>query len=485
MVVAGEGWHPGVVGIVASRLVERWRRPCVVIALEDGAGGVRPEHLGVRPPRGAGACAAHLSRFGGHRMAAGVELEEASVEPFRRALAGHAAAALSPADLIPCERVDAVVPGGVLGLELAEELERLGPFGMGNPQPTLLVPAARFEHVAAMGEEREHSRFTLVTAGGAKSRGGVPVATEVAGAGSCRAARHRPAPGAEPLAGVVEPRVLLRAPVPCGRESSSCSARTSRSGRRWREPRRCPSRGPWLGAHPRQRRHRLADHSGQSPGSHAPRPTAAARVSPAWRGTSSRAGSASWWPWRTHRAGRQGWKRWHGWARGPLAVASWASIADRPAPAAGFDHLVALDPPPGGLGDSLGAAPRAHLAWGPAEGSSRSRPRAELDLRPALTETYRALRELPESPAPAQLERASAGPAASRSARACARLARVLAERELIALDAAAPACELLPAGRTELSRSPSFRAAGERLRAIERALAPELPRRERAARAA
>ena len=104
-------------------------------------------------------------------MAAGVELEADSVEPFRRALAAHAAAALSPDDLIPVERVDAIVPGGDLGLDLAEDLELLRPFGMGNPQPTLLVPAARFERVTGMGEEKEHSRFTLVTAGGARSRG--------------------------------------------------------------------------------------------------------------------------------------------------------------------------------------------------------------------------------------------------------------------------------------------------------------------------
>ena len=100
-----------------------------------------------------------------------MELDADAVEPFRRALAAHAAAALSPDDLIPVERVDAVVPGGDLGLDLADDLELLRPFGMGNPQPTLLVPAARFERVTGMGEDKEHSRFTLVTAGGAKSRG--------------------------------------------------------------------------------------------------------------------------------------------------------------------------------------------------------------------------------------------------------------------------------------------------------------------------
>ena len=84
IVVAGEGWHPGVVGIVASRLVERWRRPCVAIALDDGAG--RGSGRSISPydlHAGLGACAQHLIRFGGHRMAAGVELEADAVEPFR------------------------------------------------------------------------------------------------------------------------------------------------------------------------------------------------------------------------------------------------------------------------------------------------------------------------------------------------------------------------------------------------------------------
>src|SRR4029078_7497660 len=141
IVVAGEGWHPGVVGIVASRLVERWRRPCVVIALDARSGRGSGRSISAYDLHaGLAACSEHLTRFGGHRMAAGVELDADSVDAFRHALAAHAAAALSPDDLIPVERVDAVVPGGDLGLDLAEDLELLRPFGMGNPQPTLLVP---------------------------------------------------------------------------------------------------------------------------------------------------------------------------------------------------------------------------------------------------------------------------------------------------------------------------------------------------------
>src|SRR5215213_5119539 len=202
IVVAGEGWHPGVVGIVASRLVERWRRPCVAVALEGDSGRGSGRSISAYDLyAGLAAASEHLARFGGHRMAAGLELDADAVEPFRRALAAHAGAALSPADLIPVERVDAVVPGGELGLELAEDLELLRPFGMGNPQPTLLVPSARFERVTGMGEEKQHSRFTLVTAGGARSRGVAFVPAESARAGGGRAARHRPAAREESLEG--------------------------------------------------------------------------------------------------------------------------------------------------------------------------------------------------------------------------------------------------------------------------------------------
>nr|MBA3509072.1 single-stranded-DNA-specific exonuclease RecJ [Thermoleophilaceae bacterium] len=171
LVVAGEDWHPGVVGIVASRLVERFRRPAVVIALEGGSG--RGSGRSIAPydlHAGLSAASDHLLGYGGHRMAAGLQIEAAHVEGFRRALAAHAGAQLAPGDLVPVERVDDVIPGGALTLETAEELERLGPFGAGNPAPTLLVPAARIEHVTAMGEERKHARFSLV-GGGARARG--------------------------------------------------------------------------------------------------------------------------------------------------------------------------------------------------------------------------------------------------------------------------------------------------------------------------
>ncbi|KKM26629.1 hypothetical protein LCGC14_1582790, partial [marine sediment metagenome] len=144
-VLAGEGWHPGVIGVVASRLVERYQRPCVLVAL-DGNGYGRGSGRSIAAydlHAGLTACSAHLERFGGHRMAAGLELRAESVEPLRLALERHARSMLRPEDMVPVERVDAVIGGDAVGLALAEELDALRPFGMGNPGVNLLLPAAR------------------------------------------------------------------------------------------------------------------------------------------------------------------------------------------------------------------------------------------------------------------------------------------------------------------------------------------------------
>ncbi|HEX6229933.1 MAG TPA: single-stranded-DNA-specific exonuclease RecJ [Solirubrobacterales bacterium] len=162
LVLAGEGWHPGVIGIVASRLVERHHRPAGVIAL-DGEGGGRGSGrsiAGFDLLAGLEACSQHLLRFGGHRAAAGLELRAKDLEAFREAFAAHAAEELGPEDLVRTERIDAIVGGAGLGLDLAEELERLRPFGMGNPGVRLLVPSARVRDVRAIGEGK-HARFSL------------------------------------------------------------------------------------------------------------------------------------------------------------------------------------------------------------------------------------------------------------------------------------------------------------------------------------
>ena len=475
IVVAGEGWHPGVVGIVASRLVERWRRPCVVIAL-DGQGGGRGSGRSISAydlHAGLAACSEHLVRFGGHRMAAGVELEAGAVEPFRRALAAHAGAALSPEDLISVERVDAIVPGGDLGLGLAEELELLRPFGMGNPQPTLLVPSARFERVTGMGEDREHSRFTLVAAGGARSRGvafGSPPkalepALERAHDIALRLERNR-------WNGMVEPRVILRAlcptepgellvlgedepfwdelgallAAPAGRARRGCLARSGSAAAR-RHRRGPPRRGLRRGrGRPLLER---GDRAGGGRGRSAPPGRPGGRCGRALRR-----------PDAGHLVGRAGGApRARGGLRPPRRARPAARRHRRPA---------APQPSRGPI--SRGALPRPSSRCPPA--------RAELDLRPQLAEVYRALRELPPDAAAAELEAALRGSARyPRNARACARLARVLTELNLIELDPDARTCRILDAAQSDLELSPTYRASRDQLSGTERALAAELPR--------
>lgn len=172
LVVAGEGWHPGVVGIVASRLAERHFRPVVAIAL-DGEGGGRGSARSVPGfdlLAALDACAEHLSRYGGHRAAAGLEIEADRVGGFREAFAAAVEAGWPPQARIRSEAVDAVVGGESLGQEVAEQLERLAPFGAGNPGVRLLVPGATVADVRPMGEGERHARFSL-RSGGASALG--------------------------------------------------------------------------------------------------------------------------------------------------------------------------------------------------------------------------------------------------------------------------------------------------------------------------
>jgi single-stranded-DNA-specific exonuclease len=171
-VLAGEDWHAGVIGIVASRLAERHHRPVVLIALDGDLGKGSGRSIDAFDLlRGLTACGGHLRRFGGHRAAAGLEIESGRVEEFAQAFAAHAEEVLDPGDTAPLERVDAVVECDLLGMELAEELLVLAPFGRGNPGISLLVRDATFRDLRPMGEGK-HLRFTLESGDtGARARG--------------------------------------------------------------------------------------------------------------------------------------------------------------------------------------------------------------------------------------------------------------------------------------------------------------------------
>jgi single-stranded-DNA-specific exonuclease len=179
-VLADEEWHQGVIGIVASRLVERFHRPVVLIA-----GGEREWKGSGRSISafdlhgGLAACSEHLARFGGHRAAAGLSIDPEHVEPFADAFAAHAAGVLSDEDLRPRVVIDAVLPPGTQPTyELCAELKQLAPFGLGNPRVTLLAPSCELTELAAVGEGK-HLRFRVRQEDGAP--GGQAIAFRLGG----------------------------------------------------------------------------------------------------------------------------------------------------------------------------------------------------------------------------------------------------------------------------------------------------------------
>jgi len=160
-VLADEGWHEGVIGIVASRLVERFHRPVVLIAgAGDGWKGSGRSTGAFDLHGGLAACSGLLERFGGHRAAAGLSILPENVDAFADAFAAHADSVLTDDDLRPRTVVDAVVSGGELTLALCGELRRLAPFGLGNPGVTLLLPSCELADLATVGDGK-HLRFRV------------------------------------------------------------------------------------------------------------------------------------------------------------------------------------------------------------------------------------------------------------------------------------------------------------------------------------
>lgn len=141
LVVAGDGWHPGVVGIVASRLVEEFYRPTLVIGLEEGEGrGSARSVAGFHLYQALAACQTYLTRFGGHAMAAGFALPQDQVPALREAFEAVTRERLGVQPLRPQLRIDCLADPAQLDESLLEQWEWLGPFGVGNPAPLLGTP---------------------------------------------------------------------------------------------------------------------------------------------------------------------------------------------------------------------------------------------------------------------------------------------------------------------------------------------------------
>src|ERR671912_2690498 len=143
-VIAGEGWHRGVIGIAASKIAERLNRPCVVLSVEGevahGSGrSIEAYHL----LNGLTACADLFEKFGGHSHAAGITIRSNRIDEFRKRLNEHAASRLTPEDLEPSVSIDLELPPESITFSLARELEALEPFGAGNPRPVFMTKNLR------------------------------------------------------------------------------------------------------------------------------------------------------------------------------------------------------------------------------------------------------------------------------------------------------------------------------------------------------
>jgi single-stranded-DNA-specific exonuclease len=139
-VIAGEGWHRGVIGIAASKIAERINRPCVVLSIDGdvahgSARSIEPYHL----LNGLTACADLFEKFGGHSHAAGITIRPERIAELRRRLNEHAASCLTPEDLRPCVYIDAELPTQEITFELISELQALEPYGAGNSRPVFLA----------------------------------------------------------------------------------------------------------------------------------------------------------------------------------------------------------------------------------------------------------------------------------------------------------------------------------------------------------
>lgn len=161
IVVAGEHWNEGVVGIVASRLVNRFQKPAIVLSIHNGIAKGSGRSIGnvdlyslIKSQE------ALLDKFGGHKMAAGLSMPSEHVETFRHQI-NETARAVDPADFIPHSDIVGELEHHMINFELLELLERFEPYGEGNPRPRFLLREAEVVSIKLFGSDQSHSRLEL------------------------------------------------------------------------------------------------------------------------------------------------------------------------------------------------------------------------------------------------------------------------------------------------------------------------------------
>jgi single-stranded-DNA-specific exonuclease len=475
-VLAAEGWHPGVIGIVASRIAERYHRPAILVALDGKLGtGSGRSIPGFDLLEALHAAAGHLDRYGGHRAAAGLTVRRERLDALRDAVQRHADSVLTEDLRQPVERIDAIVSGTELGLGFAEELRALEPCGMGNPHPKLLVPGARFDDPRPMGEGK-HARFT-VTSGGTRAR-----AVSFGCDGRLGVEPRTPVDATFRLErnvwnGAVEPRLLLRHARPCappaidvlGEHADFLPAVLAEL-----ELAEFGPDAPGVPGHPDGGPDALAAAPSAPPGALTTTPSAPPGAPP--NVTIDRRGESALTVLADALAGGGGVlavcadvpRRLGGLRQrvGGFALTSYHALERQAAIRDGFEQIVALDPPASAAANALlhDRVRFTHLAWGEPElRFAEQMHELEYGLRASLVALYRDLRSR-ERVTGEELERLLRGDGPhGRPARLAARLVTVLAELELVSLDRDLPALTIAGTAPTSLERSPAYRAYARR----------------------
>ena len=164
LVIGKEGWNPGVIGIVASRLVEKFYRPTIVLSFDQEKGiakGSARSILGFDLFKNLSTCRDLLPHFGGHTMAAGMTLNLTDVDELRLRLNQLAQEQLNEEDLIPITYIDTEISLQDIHLDAIEEMNKLAPYGMDNPKPKVLIKEANIESIRKIGSEQNHLKLIL------------------------------------------------------------------------------------------------------------------------------------------------------------------------------------------------------------------------------------------------------------------------------------------------------------------------------------
>ncbi len=166
IVLAGEGWHHGVIGIVASRIAERFYKPCILISHENGVGkGSGRSIPGFNLFQALSECEEHLTNFGGHSQAAGLGIDTGSLEAFEKAINKYADKVLTNDDMIPKIQIDCRIKPSTLSLGFAAALKKLEPYGIDNEKPVFSLLGAEITSIDTVGADKKHLRMKVVADG--------------------------------------------------------------------------------------------------------------------------------------------------------------------------------------------------------------------------------------------------------------------------------------------------------------------------------